>query len=124
MGRDRGSIPAFGSPEWRDWVRGSYIFDGTGKHNIYRCERCGHVVITIDREKGVTPMFLSCKRSDRQCSGTMASEGYPAVAEMFRPTHEWYMPDTLEGLETSTRYHVEHGGLLLREIEPVGGARD
>ncbi len=85
--------------------------------NVYICEVCHKPIVTKDVDEGVTPMFLSCKVTPG-CPGKMVSGMY-RVPQGLLPDYEWYKPSSLEGLEPSTREHVERGGLLLR---PVGAA--
>jgi hypothetical protein len=99
-------------------------WDGTGKENIYSCPRCGGIVVTIDRDKGTTPMFLTCGKYNRGgCGYTMMhSHGYPAgprPAHIPPPTHEWYRPDDNELYHhrTAVLEYVRKGGLFLREIK-------
>ncbi len=86
--------------------------------NIYTCDVCNMPIVTRDVDEGVTPMFLSCKVT-RGCPGKMVSAMY-RVPQGLLPDYEWYKPTSLDGLEPSTREHVERGGLLLR---PVGATR-
>ena len=99
-------------------------FQSEGKINAYRClgssvmfpkgksGGCGYRMVTIDRETGVTPFLTQCPN----CQGEAQSSMYRVPAGL-QPTHEWYRPDSLEGLPPHSRDHVLKGGLLLREIE-------
>jgi len=107
-------------------------FANEGKINVYRCAgkflagvdseggalkasrgpSCGHQMVTIDREPGVTP-FISGGCPD--CGGDMQSAGY-RVPQTLTPTHEWYRPDSLDSLPPGTAAHVRKGGLILRPI--------
>jgi hypothetical protein len=87
------------------------------RKNAYWCEDCRGYVVTLDVDKGVTPMFLACRVKGEpddpanDCKGTMRSMMYPAPpwpkhdgfgSEIpTEPTWEWYE-------------HVRKGGLLLR----------
>jgi hypothetical protein len=104
------------------------------RKNAYYCEACGGYVVTIDRDEGVTPMFLACRvkgeptdpRND--CKGTSRSMMYPAEPWPEKdgfgqpiptePTWEWYMPSTDEAnaLDRDVFEHVQKGGLLFRRI--------
>lgn len=88
--------------------------------NIYGCDTCGGVFVTVDCDRGVTPMYLNCWATEG-CPGTAGSALYPASLTLAttRPpaTLEWYRPDTLGGLSLSEREHVESGGLLARPAE-------
>jgi hypothetical protein len=90
-----------------------------GKKNVYLCRVCGWKRITIDVDEGVTPMFIKCR-----CCEKLATSSMHDVDQTLEPTHEWYSPGgaerkrmakTVRGLST-LRHHVEHGGLLQREI--------
>ena len=82
--------------------------------NIYTCMECAKDIITVDRDKGVTPFMLAC-RATVGCTGKMQSHFY-RVKEGLKPSFEWYKPDNLKGLDKWTMEYVEKGGLLLREI--------
>ena len=91
--------------------------------NKYTCDKCGGSVITIDREAGVTPMFIACcAPSDERlaCMGRMASSMYRGVGG--EPSFEWRKPnaDEYSALDRSTREdHVDRGGLLIYPIPQV-----
>lgn len=72
---------------------------------------CGHKMVTIDREPGVTPFMTACPK----CGGD-AQSGFYRVPMGLKPTHEWYRPDSLVDEKPHTVEHVLNGGLLLREI--------
>lgn len=96
----------------------------TGRENVYTCEECRGWIVTIDRDPGVTPMFLACRApqpttTEPTCTGRMVSAGYPSGPKppQYRPpTWEWFRPDSLDGLDPAMRDHVMRGGLELREI--------
>jgi hypothetical protein len=73
---------------------------------------CGHYIVTIDREPGVTPFIVRCGN----CGMSARSKGYK-VASYLTPTHEWYRPDCLRELTEWELEHVKKGGLLLRPID-------
>jgi hypothetical protein len=99
--------------------------------NVYACtppllpgssiqSGCGYWIVTIDREAGVTPMFVKCG----QCGGMATSRMYK-VGLGLEPTHEWYRPTSAEDLPegyslASVADHLANGGLLLR---PIGAGR-
>lgn len=94
------------------------------KVNVYRCA-VGHQVKTIDRAKGVTPMFIICPSCNDSRTPQMASSNfYRDSAPQIEPTHEWYRP-TLEECykmdQDKTKWglleHILKGGLELRQIE-------
>lgn len=98
-----------------------------GQINVYACTPpvipnstvnggCGHWIVTIDREAGVTPMFVRCGH----CGGTASSRMY-RVGEGLEPTHEWFRPKFAAELPQgysvgSVADHLSNGGLLLRPI--------
>ena len=76
---------------------------------------CGYFIITIDRDFGVTPFMVGCGN----CGGMAYSKMY-RVAVDIAPTHEWYRPNSLDGIDEGTHEHIRGGGLLLRPIEGRG----
>lgn len=94
--------------------------------NRYTCEICGDSIITIDRELGVTPMFIACRAprdaGQPKCKGMMISSMYQNVAGT--PSFEWRKPTKEENaaLDIYLREeHVDRGGLLLYPIEETKG---
>jgi hypothetical protein len=87
-----------------------------GRLNRYNCRLCAQHIITIDRDKGVTPFTINC-RVTPGCKGTMYSEMY-RVKEG-KPTHEWRKPTPKEFVKASraAREHFKMGGLDLYPIE-------
>jgi hypothetical protein len=109
------------------------------KKNAYYCEECRGYIVTIDRDEGVTPMFLACRvkgdpaDASNDCKGTSRSMMYPpepwpekdgfGKAIPTEPTWEWYAPDSderkrLRRHDPGTFDHVDRGGLLLRPVSP------
>ena len=95
----------------------------TGRVNAYKCDSCGRYTVTIDRDEGVTPMFLACRADgteDFKCNGRAVSLGYPQgpTPDWAVPAWEWYKPSRIEmhGLSPEMRDHVQRGGLMLRKI--------
>jgi hypothetical protein len=104
------------------------------RKNAYYCDACRGYVVTVDRDEGVTPMFLACRvkgeptDARNRCKGQMVSMMYPpepwpekdgyGAQIPTTPTWEWYSPDADEraALDDATSAHVEKGGLLLRRI--------
>lgn len=103
--------------------RGQAAF--TGRENVYTCEDCRGWIVTIDRDPGVTPMFLGCRvpqptTSEPPCQGRMVSAGYPKGPKppQYGPaTWEWFRPDTVKGMEPAMARHIMDGGLELRPIK-------
>lgn len=105
------------------------------KKNAYYCEACKGYVVTIDRDEGVTPMFLACRvlgeptDPANTCKGQSHSLMYPTEPWPEKdgygqpiptePTYEWYKPDDAEAvrLDAASFDHVSKGGLMLRKIE-------
>jgi hypothetical protein len=109
----------------------------TGRKNAYYCWDCQGYVVTIDRDEGVTPMFLACRVKGEptdpanDCKGRSTSMMYPDEPWSEKdgygnpiptePTWEWYSPDAaerkrLKRKDPGTFEHVQKGGLLLRKI--------
>lgn len=86
----------------------------TGRRNVYTCP-AGHELATVDVDEGVTPMLVKCRTAG--CD-ELARSAFYRVDQTVAPTHEFYRPNGSETnrLDRDTRYHVEQGGLLLREI--------
>lgn len=99
-------------------------FKNTGQKNAYECDGsggnyglphkpgCGSFIVTIDRDPGVTPFGIRCGN----CGETAHSKGY-RVADWLEPTHEWYRPDSLDGIDPRYHEHLSRGGIILRPIE-------
>ncbi len=90
--------------------------ENAGKKNIYKCDTCGHQIVTINLADGVTSFMVAC-RSDRRCTGFMHSMFYN-VDQSLNPTHEWYRPEgkELKRMSEAMQYHVQMGGLDLRQV--------
>lgn len=93
-----------------------YKVDLTNRVNCYTCGS-GHVTKFIDRDAGVTPMFLSCPTCGEQAS----SSGYRDISPELQPTHEWFRPTLQEcqkmrGKKEAILEHVLNGGLEFRKI--------
>ncbi len=93
------------------------------KINAYVCPKCNGLTVTIERVKGVTPMFLGCRANGEvnTCGGFSASMMYripPKLGEL-EPKWEWYSPHpaTIQNLDLETQEHVRKDGLLLKKIE-------
>lgn len=88
-------------------------FQNLGRRNAYECKNpaCRRYIITIDRAPGVTPFIVRC----RKCNNEAYSKMY-RVQEHLTPTHEWYRPETLDGIDKALHDHISKGGLILRAI--------
>ncbi len=91
--------------------------------NIYKCDKCGRQVVTIDLVMGTTPFMVPCSVfGDGGCSVGMAvSQLYPLEAQEQVAAFEWYKPEAGEMLRQSPqmREHIRKGGLLLRPVQPA-----
>lgn len=99
------------------------MYDGRGKGvDVYVCEKCGGLVLTRYRDKGVTPFMIRCRLcnqgmmihkdtvSEQHALAICLCQGGRKVKEWVRPTFEQLMKMN-EGL----RDHVLNGGLVLEE---------
>jgi hypothetical protein len=98
--------------------------EAANARNGYRCQTCGYLLVTINRQEGVTPFSLGACRNPSNvdgCPGRMYSLFYRLPPNAPEPTWEWYSPSKGERqyrrLSDWERDHVERGGLLLRKIE-------
>lgn len=101
-------------------------YANNGRLNVYVCEHdASHHMVTVDREPGVTPFTTQCPTC--AAAGVPGDGFYPhpamrshcyRVPQDLIPTHEWYRPDSLDGLSKGMADHVLRGGLHLREIAP------
>lgn len=78
---------------------------------------CGNKFKTIDRDAGVTPMFLMCDI----CGNLARSNFYKDIAPELQPTTEWYRPTLkqllkMRGKDNGVIEHVLNGGLECRRI--------
>lgn len=100
-----------------------------GAQNQYRCQQtdCHRNLITIDRDRGVTPMFIACRTKDgvlTGCKGPMVSYGYPPLSSKPKglgpPTMEWYRPEASPighfDDNPEMEIHIRKGGLALRPV--------
>lgn len=96
-----------------DWWNGLPI----GHTNIYTCGECSHYICTIDTDRGVTPMYISCE----QCTTGYKASSFYRNPNNISPTHMWYRPEGKELKKLlsnpATRSHYLNGGLSLKEIE-------
>jgi hypothetical protein len=107
------------SPDW--WLKQT---PPKGARNAYHCSTCGQYIVTIDMDKGTTPIRMGCKATEG-CNGASVSSGYPpepmpAELESCR-VFEWYRPEASAlGLfheDQLVDEYIRAGGLLLRERE-------
>lgn len=88
-----------------------------GKKNAYECDECHAWIVTIDRDPGVTPFGIGCGN----CGGGMAYSKFYRVAAWLTPSHEWYRPETLDGIDPVYHEHLRKGGIILRPIPGTSG---
>jgi hypothetical protein len=88
--------------------KNAYECDGEGALNASKAKSgCGAFIVTLDRDAGVTPFMLKCGRC-----GAYAHSKFYRVAEWLKPTHEWYRPDSLDGIDAAYHEHLSKGGLM------------
>lgn len=85
------------------------------RRNKYTCQKCKRHVITVDRDKGVTPFMILCVYD---CGGMMHSSFYRVDTDE-KPRFEWYKPkrSKYKKLSPGEIDHCKRGGLLMREIK-------
>jgi hypothetical protein len=81
---------------------------------IYKCTRCGGVILTLQECEGTVPPIIAC-RAKESCRGMM--EQRPAL-KIFAPTHVWVRrdPDADPTMTLSESDYARQGGLFLRSI--------
>ena len=100
------------------------------RENVYTCQKCGGLTVTIDIDEGTTPFMIRCRAKDvfalavPYCDGQAVSSFYPKgprPAHIPAPEWEWYRPDDDETSKqnAATKEHIERGGLLLRRRQPA-----
>jgi len=102
-------------------VPGERMYDGRDKGvDVYICKKCGAVVYTRYKDKGVTPFTIACRNKD--CKEVMMHE--KTISEMdamlnkvtvqnwVRPTFEWLNKQRKKGNEGVIE-HVLNGGLVM-----------
>lgn len=97
------------------------MVEAANARNGYRCQTCGFLLVTVNRQEGTTPFNLGACRNPSNmdgCPGPMFSCLYRLPPNAPEPTWEWYAPGKAEQrrLGVWERDHVERGGLLLRPI--------
>ncbi len=86
-----------------------------GKKNGYICQDCGCRIVTVDRDAGVTPFSIGCRRGC--CKGLMYSSFY-RVPQDLEASWEWYRAEDGEvrAMPPGCWEHHRQGGLFLRKI--------
>jgi len=84
-----------------------------GEKNLYWCYTCKKVIVTVDKDEGVTPFLINC-RATRKCPGLMRSFFYRCNQGLIAQ-FEWVKPGWLRRafLSRPMKEHVRKGGLLL-----------
>ena len=87
--------------------------------NEFACVLCGRVVVTFDRDFGLTTTLVPCEVFGGTCQGMTSSRGYDVDQDERRATWEWFRPQTSSerrkiGRDPRVVEHVKRGGLLLR----------
>ena len=99
------------------------MYDGRGEYSGYRCEKCGYIVATYYKDKGVTPFVIQCPN----CKGTAqhvitTSESPPdrynisKVKNWVRPAYEQFIK-----LSPASQEHVMNGGLVFEGEDEDNG---
>ncbi len=92
--------------------------------NVYRCPECGGETVTIDVDRGVTPMFLGCRASGQKddCDGMAVSAMYQVPKPLPSPALEWYKPskEEIAAMPEDHREHYEGSGLNIRKRKLEG----
>lgn len=91
------------------------IYDGRGTVDRYECRKCGAMMHTTYKDKGVTPFMMACPVCQRQMQHTKTfdKETVPPEIEVLN----WYRPTVKETLKMSEAMidHVLYGGLVLEK---------
>ena len=97
-----------------------------GKINVYVCP-CGHQVVTIDVDEGVTPFMIPCPTGCKPVQagfkvGLAQSSFYQVDQRHEIPEWEWYKPSSRErktlGFSRAELEYIKQGGLMMRELTP------
>lgn len=97
------------------------MYDGRGEYNGYRCKKCGYIVATYYKDKGVTPFIIKCPI----CNGTSIHDitSFDAPPQLYniskvknwvRPTYEQFLK-----LSPATKEHILNGGLIFEDELPA-----
>lgn len=93
------------------------MYDGRGEYNGYRCEKCGYIVATLYKDKGVTPFIIQCPKCKGMSQHVITSHDAPPeqsniskVKNWVRPTYEQFLK-----LPPASQEHVMNGGLVFEE---------
>lgn len=96
------------------------VYDDKRRYNGYQCSPnggCGGIWLTVDLDKGTTPMFSKCIVT-KGCEGLAASMGYPKTPppKKIPLLVEWYEPaeSAMDDMTPAMFDHVQRGGLCRR----------
>lgn len=92
-----------------------------GRFNAYLCDTCGKGYLTLDVDRGTTPMFAPCFAT-QGCKGPAMSAGYPEgppPLELGDPIIYWHNPGQAEfdKLSLEMQDHVRNGGLVRKATD-------
>lgn len=87
-----------------------------GMKNLYTCQSCGGIVVTIDRDEGTTP-FMILHSSVGGCKDGFMYSSFYAAAQGWKASYEWFKPTDLSGYDEDMLEHIRKGGLDLRKIQ-------
>ena len=95
-------------------IESAGIYDGRGEYDLYECDKCRNHMVTLYKDKGVTPFMIRCEKCGEMMQHTQSSRVTPPS---YIKVHNWVRP-TLEQtllLPNGMRDHVLNGGLVLEE---------
>src|SRR5678816_1785608 len=99
------------------------LYDDGRRYNGYQCDPkggCGGIYLTVDLDKGATPMFMPCLVTEG-CEGMAVSLGYPRAKPPAKLPLlvEWYEPleSSMALMTPAMQEHVRKGGLLRRPTD-------
>jgi len=100
------------------------------RENVYVCQKCGGLTVTVDIDEGVTPFMLKCRASGKEgdCDGFAQSSFYPSgprPPHIPSPSWEWFKPTgkDYKKLSRAMKEHVDAGGLDIRRRGGVGDGK-
>lgn len=93
------------------------MYDGRGEYNGYCCEKCGYIVATYYKDKGVTPFVIQCPECGGMAQHTITSMDAPPKRPNISAVKNWVRPDYEQFVKLSpaTQQHVLNGGLVCED---------
>lgn len=90
----------------------------SGRYNGWLCNECNGGFISLDVDRGTTPMHIPCFATEG-CRGVAVSMGYPDGPPPAEPILYWYKPSKEEfnRLSVEMQDHVRNGGLVRMATE-------